>query len=303
MNIYLPIAEQSVNLFLLLGLGGVVGILSGLFGVGGGFLTTPLLLILGVPPAVAVATQSNQIIATSTSGVIAHWRRGNVDFMMGFMLMAGGMVGSAGGVWLFSYLQEIGQIDLVINLSFVIMLGFIGSMMLIESLRTLLKSKRQAGGRKRRHYWIHSLPLKMRFRKSGLYVSALLPIVIGAGVGLLVAIMGVGGGFIMVPAMIYIIGMPTVTVIGTSLFQIIFVAANVTLLQASTNHTVDIILAIVLMAGGIIGAQYGARFGARMKAEQLRILLSVLVLGMAIKIAYDLVATPDTIYSIVTAVH
>lgn len=303
MNIYLPIAEQSVNLFLLLGLGGVVGILSGLFGVGGGFLTTPLLLILGVPPAVAVATQSNQIIATSTSGVIAHWRRGNVDFVMGFMLMAGGLAGSAGGVWLFSYLQEIGQIDLVINLSFVVMLGFIGTMMLIESLRTLLKSKRQTAGRKRRHYWIHSLPLKMRFRKSGLYVSALLPIVIGAGVGVLVALMGVGGGFIMVPAMIYIIGMPTVTVIGTSLFQIIFVAANVTLLQASTNHTVDIILAIVLMAGGIIGAQYGARFGARMKAEQLRILLSVLVLGMASKIAYDLVATPDTIYSIVTAVH
>ena len=303
MNIYLPIAEQSVNLFLLLGLGGIVGILSGLFGVGGGFLTTPLLLILGVPPAVAVATQSNQIIATSTSGVIAHWRRGNVDFMMGFMLMVGGLAGSAGGVWLFSYLQEIGQIDLVINLSFVILLGFVGTMMLIESLRTMMKSRRQMGGRKRRHYWIHSLPLKMRFRKSGLYVSALLPIAIGALVGLLVAIMGVGGGFLMVPAMIYIIGMPTVMVIGTSLFQIIFVAANVTMLQASTNHTVDIILAIVLMAGGTIGAQYGARVGARMKGEQLRILLSILVLCMATKIAYDMVVTPDTIYSILTSVH
>ena len=292
MNVYLPIAEISVNVFALIGMGTLVGMFSGLFGVGGGFLMTPLLIFFGIPPAVAVATQANQIVAISVSGALAHWRRGNVDVVMGLMLVAGGFVGSTGGVWLFSCLREIGQIDLVISLSFVVFLGVIGMLMLIESVRAYMK---------RRHYWIHSLPLKMKFRKSGIYVSALLPIAIGAFIGLLVAIMGIGGGFIMVPAMIYLLGMPTIMVVGTSLFQIIFVTANVTFLQAATNNTVDILLALVLMLGGIVGAQFGVRFGNRLNAESLRFLLSALVLGVCAKLLYDLVATPAQLYTVVTS--
>jgi uncharacterized membrane protein YfcA len=301
MNVYLPIAEISVNVFALIGMGALVGMFSGLFGVGGGFLMTPLLIFFGIPPAVAVATQANQIVAISVSGALAHWRRGNVDIVMGLMLVAGGFVGSTGGVWLFSYLREIGQIDLVISLSFVVFLGVIGMLMLIESVRAYMKRRRHAPLQKRRHYWIHSLPLKMKFRKSGIYVSALLPIAIGAFIGLLVAIMGIGGGFIMVPAMIYLLGMPTIMVVGTSLFQIIFVTANVTFLQAATNNTVDILLAFVLMLGGIVGAQFGVRFGNRLNAESLRFLLSALVLGVCAKLLYDLVATPAQLYTVVTS--
>ena len=299
MNVYLPIAEISVNVFVLLAMGGIVGLLSGLFGVGGGFLMTPLLIFFGIPPVVAVATQANQIVATSVSGALAHWRRGNVDLAMGGMLLAGGVVGSSGGVWLFSYLREIGQIDLVIKGSFVLFLGTIGSMMFVESLRAYMKRRRHAPPTKRRHYWIHSLPLKMKFRKSGIYVSALLPVVLGASIGFLVSIMGVGGGFIMVPAMIYLLGMPTIMVIGTSLFQIIFVTANVTFLQAAANSNVDLVLAVILMAGGIIGAQFGARWGNRLNAVLLRLFLSGLVLLVCMKLIYDLVATPTDLYSIV----
>ena len=277
-------------------MGGGVGFLSGLFGVGGGFLTTPLLIFVGIPPTVAVATEANQIVASSVSGVLAHWRRGNVDFKMGAMLLVGGVVGSTFGVWLFSILRSLGQIDLVIKLSYVVFLGIIGGLMFLESSRSILRSRRQAPPKRRTHNWMHGLPFKMRFRRSRLYISALMPISIGFLVGVLSAIMGVGGGFVMVPAMIYLLGMPTSVVVGTSLFQIIFVTANATFLQATMNQTVDIVLALILLIGGVIGAQIGARFGGKLNGEQLRILLAIMVLGVCLKIGLDLVVTPDDLY-------
>ncbi len=301
MQIYLPIAEMTANIFLLLGMGGGVGILSGIFGVGGGFLMTPLLIFIGVPPAVSVATEANQIVASSVSGVLAHWRRGNVDFKMGIVLLIGGIVGSTFGVWLFSVLRELGQVDLVISLSYVVFLGVIGVLMAIESVRAMLPASRGGGRRRRKlhqHYWVHGLPLKMRFRRSKLYISALLPLGIGMIVGVLAAIMGVGGGFIMVPAMIYLLGMPTSVVVGTSLFQIIFVTANVTFLQAVNNATVDVLLALLLLTGGVIGAQIGTRLGSRLRGEQLRGLLALIVLAVCGKFLYDLIGTPADQYSI-----
>ncbi|MDS4071590.1 MAG: sulfite exporter TauE/SafE family protein, partial [Defluviicoccus sp.] len=240
MDIYLPIAEMAVNFFVILGMGALVGFFSGLFGVGGGFLMTPLLLLIGVPSPVAVASQANQIVASSVSGVLAHWRRGNVDFKMGLVLLVGGLVGSSLGVWLFTLLRGLGHIDLVIRLSFVVFLGIVGLLMFLESVKALLKRRTRASQPRLRRAWIDRMPLKMRFRRSRLYISALLPAGIGFLVGVLTAIMGVGGGFIMVPAMIYVLGMPTSVVIGTSLFQIIFVSANVTVLLAVTNQTVDL---------------------------------------------------------------
>ena len=298
MNIYLPIAEISVNVFLLLGMGGAVGFLSGLFGVGGGFLMTPLLIFIGVPPAVAVATEANQIMAASVSGVLAHWRRGNVDFRMGGVLLFGGTLGSVFGVWLFTLLRGLGQVDLVISLCYVVLLGVVGTLMFVESSRALFRRRRQVDVRRKlhQHHWMHGLPLKMRFRKSKLYISALLPILIGFVVGVLAAIMGVGGGFIMVPAMIYLLGMPTSVVVGTSLFQIIFVTGTVTFLQATENQTVDAILALILLTGGVIGAQIGTRVGTRLRGEQLRVLLALLVLAVCGKLAYDLVATPSDVF-------
>jgi uncharacterized protein len=296
MQIYLPIAETSINIFLLLGMGGGVGFLSGLFGVGGGFLMTPLLIFVGIPPTVAVATEANQIVASSVSGVLAHWRRGNVDFKMGAMLLVGGVIGSTFGVWLFSILRDLGQIDLVIKLSYVLFLGTIGGLMFLESSRSILRSRRQAPPKRRTHNWMQGLPFKMRFRRSRLYISALLPIGIGVFVGILSAIMGVGGGFVMVPAMIYLLGMPTSVVVGTSLFQIIFVTANATFLQATMNQTVDIVLALILLIGGVIGAQIGARFGGKLNGEQLRILLAIMVLAVCVKIGFDLVVTPDDLF-------
>ncbi|MEE8515719.1 MAG: sulfite exporter TauE/SafE family protein [Alphaproteobacteria bacterium] len=297
MQIYLPIAEMSVSVFLLLGLGGAVGFLSGLFGVGGGFLMTPLLIFIGVPPAVAVATEANQIVAASVSGVVAHWRRGNVDFRMGAVLLAGGLAGSGFGVWLYSLLRGIGQLDLVIALAYVVFLGIIGTLMLVESVRTTLRLRHGAGGRKlHQHIWLHGLPFKLRFRKSKLYISALLPLGVGFFVGILSAIMGVGGGFVMVPAMIYLLGMPTIVVVGTSLFQIIFVTANVTFLQAVTNQTVDVLLAVVLLTGGVIGAQIGSRYSGRLPAEHLRGLLALIVIAVCLKLVFDLVTVPDDLY-------
>ena len=300
MHIYLPIAELSVNVFLVLGLGAGVGMLSGIFGVGGGFLMTPLLIFLGISPPVAVGTEANQILASSVSGVIAHWRRGNVDFKIGSVLLAGGVIGSTFGVWLFKELRDLGQIDLVIKLSYVIFLGIIGFLMLAESLRALQRSRSPGGARRRlhQHNWLHGLPFKMRFRKSKLYISALLPLVIGIFVGILSAIMGVGGGFIMVPAMIYLLGMPTNVVVGTSLFQIIFVTANATFWQASLNQTVDVILAFLLLLGAVIGAQVGTTVGSKLKGEQLRGLLALIVIAVCVKIGADLVITPDDLYSI-----
>ncbi len=302
MQIYLPIAELSVNVFLLLGLGGVIGFLSGMFGVGGGFLMTPALIFIGVPAPVAVGTEANQIVASSVSGVLAHWRRGNVDFKMGFVLMIGGFLGSGLGVALFALLREIGQIDLVIRLCYVVFLGIIGSLMLVEGVRALMRRRNPTAERRKlhQHTWIHGLPLKTRFRKSRLYISALLPIGVGFVVGVLAAIMGVGGGFIMVPAMIYLLGMPTAVVVGTSLFQIIFVTANVTVLQATANQTVDVVLALLLLTGAVIGAQVGVRVGTRLHGEQLRVLLAVMVLMVCAKLVYDLTIPPSDFYAIGT---
>ncbi|WP_084860985.1 sulfite exporter TauE/SafE family protein [Salibaculum halophilum] len=306
MLIYLPIAEVSVNAVLLLGLGGLVGVLSGMFGVGGGFLMTPLLFFIGIPPAVAVATEANQIVASSFSGVLAHLRRKTVDLKMGTVLLVGGLVGAALGVVLFNYLKAQGQVDLLVRLSYVIFLGVVGGLMFLESLRALLRT-RSAGGApardRRRHTWIHNLPFKMKFRVSGLYISVIPPLIVGVFVGILAAIMGVGGGFIMVPAMIYLLGMPTKVVVGTSLFQIIFVTAFTTLLHATTNFTVDVVLAVLLLVGGVIGAQIGTRIGTRMKAEQLRILLAAMVLVVCGKLALDLLLTPSEIYSLGTGGH
>jgi len=300
MQIYLPIAEVSVNAFLLLGLGGMVGILSGMFGVGGGFLMTPLLFFIGIPPVVAVATEANQIVASSFSGVLAHFRRRTVDIKMGLVLQAGGLIGAAFGVLVFNYLKAQGQVDLLVKLCYVVFLGVVGGLMFIESLNAIRKSKKSGGApaARRQRGWIHALPFKMRFRTSGLYISVIPPILVGISVGILAAIMGVGGGFIMVPAMIYILGMPTKVVIGTSLFQIITVTAFTTMLHATTNYTVDIVLAVLLLIGGVIGAQIGTRIGVYMKAEQLRILLALMVIMVCATLAMDLLLTPSELFSL-----
>ena len=300
MQIYLPIAEISANALVLLGIGGGVGMLSGMFGVGGGFLITPLLFFIGIPPAVAVATGVNQVVASSISGVLAHLKRKTVDLRMGMVLLIGGLIGSGLGVWVFRILSGLGQIDLAVQLSYVIFLGIVGSLMLQEALRSWWRASRPNPVRRKlhTHTWIHALPFKMKFRASGLYISVIPPLLIGAGVGVLAAIMGVGGGFLMVPAMIYILGMPTKVVIGTSLFQIIFVAGFTTVMHAVTSQSVDIILAFFLIIGGVFGAQIGAAIGTRLKAEQLRILLALLVLAVAGRIGMDLLIMPEDLYSI-----
>ena len=302
MQIYLPIAEVSVDAFLILGLGGLVGILSGMFGVGGGFLITPLLFFVGIPPAVAVATSANQIVASSFSAILAHFRRRTVDLKMGTVLLIGGLIGSGLGVILFNYLKAIGQVDLMVRLCYVVFLGVVGFLMFVESVNAIRRSRKPIGPRKpsaRRHKsWIYAMPVKMRFRISGLYISVFPPLLIGLFVGVLAAVMGVGGGFILVPAMIYLLGMPTKVVVGTSLFQIIFVSAYTTVVQAMTNHSVDVILAMLLMFGSVVGAQYGAKAGQRLRGEQLRALLAALVLLVALRLGYALFVVPDEIYSI-----
>jgi len=300
MQIYLPIAEISLNILQLLSIGAAVGFLSGMFGVGGGFLLTPILIFMHVPPPIAVATQANQVVGSSVSGLLAHWSKDNVDFKMGSVLLAGGFIGSTLGVVLFGVLKRIGQIDLVINLAYVILLTSVGALMLFESLRAILRMRWRAGMPRKlhQHTWVHGLPLKMRFRRSRLYISALLPLALGFVIGILSAIMGVGGAFLMVPAMIYLLGMPTRIVVGTSLFQTIFVTANVTFLQAVQNHTVDVVLAFVLLVGGVIGAQVGGRVGARLRAEILRVLLALLVLALGVRLSWELVATPAELYSL-----
>lgn len=304
MHIYLPIAEVSVNAFLLLGLGGIVGVLSGMFGVGGGFLITPLLFFIGIPPAVAVATSTNQIVAASISGVLAHFKRKTVDPVMGGVLLVGGVIGSAIGIVIFNYLRSLGQVDLLVQLCYVVFLGAIGALMFVESLRAIRRaSKPSAVPQRRKHNWVHNLPFKMKFRVSGLYISVIPPVMVGMLVGILAAIMGVGGGFIMVPAMIYLLGMPTKVVIGTSLLQIIFVAGFTTMLHATTNQTVDVLLALLLLIGGVIGAQVGTRIGVKMKAEQLRILLAIMVLAVCGKIALDLLVMPSELYSLSAEGH
>lgn len=302
MEIYLPIAELSVNFLLLLGLGGVTGFLSGLLGVGGGFLMTPLLIFIGVPPAVAVSTQANQLIATSSSGAFASWRRDKVDVRMGLVMVVGGLFGSSLGVWLFKLLSRLGQVELVISLSYALLLGLIGGLMLFESVRAALKARLPASPQRRagRHpRWVRVLPFRMRFYRSRIYVSVLVPFGIGLFVGVLVAVMGVGGGFIIVPAMIYLLGMPTAMVAGTSLFQMVFVTANVTFLQAVNTHTVDLVLAAITLVGGAVGAQLGVRAGDRLRGEQIRALLGLLLLAVAAKLVWDLVVPPADLYSIV----
>ena len=299
MQIYLPIAEISVNIFLLIGLGGIVGILSGMFGVGGGFLMTPLLFFIGIPPAIAVASEANQILGASFSGAIAHFRRKNIDLKMGCLLILGGVLGSILGVEIFRIFKGLGNLELIIKLCYVFFLGIIGIIMFFESLKALRYESRNIKIRKTRHHsWVQGLPLKMRFRSSNLYISSIPAVFIGFFVGILASIMGIGGGFIIVPAMIYILGMPTKVVIGTSLFQIIFVTGFTTYLHAVKNFSVDIVLSFLLLVGGVIGAQLGVKIGIRLKAEQLRILLAILVLSMCLKITLELFITPLEFYSL-----
>tara|TARA_B110000014_G_scaffold248075_1_gene222125 strand:+ start:159 stop:1073 length:915 start_codon:yes stop_codon:yes gene_type:complete len=300
-SIYLPIAEMNINILLIIFIGMVVGGLSGLFGVGGGFLMTPLLIFLGIPPAVAVGTEAPHVLASSVSGVVAHWRRKNVDFKMGFFLLIGGVVGSTVGVNLFKLLRGFGQIDMVIQMLFLIFLGFIGFTMAFESARTTISKYRTTSSirtKLHQHSWIHGLPFKLRFHRSKLYISAIPPIIIGFFVGLLSAMMGVGGGFIMIPAMVYILGMSTNVVVGTSLFQIIFVTANSTFFQSYLNQTVDIVLAALMIIGGVIGAQIGASIGTKLKAEYLRGILAIIVLIVCAKIFADLTLTPSNLFSL-----
>ena len=300
MSIYLPIAEMNVNIFLIVFIGMVVGALSGLFGVGGGFLMTPLLIFLGIPPVVAVGSEAPHVLASSVSGVIAHWRKKNVDFKMGFFLLSGGVVGSTVGVNLFKLLKTYGQIDIVIQFLFIIFLGFIGLSMAFESAKTTIKNYRTTSAirtKLHQHSWIHGLPFKLRFHRSKLYISAIPPILIGFFVGVLSAMMGVGGGFIMIPAMVYILGMSTNVVVGTSLFQIIFVTANSTFFQSYLNQTVDIVLSALMILGGVIGAQIGVRIGSQLKAEYLRGILAILVLLVCAKILSDLILTPSDLFT------
>ena len=302
-GIYLPIAELSVNLFVLLAMGAAVGFLSGMFGVGGGFLITPLLIFYNIPPAIAVATGANQVIASSFSGTLAHMKRGTLDFKLGTVLLGGGIVGSTVGIYVFTVLRELGQLDLFISLLYVVMLGTVGGLMLVESVNALRRARDGAAPTLKKpgqHNWIHRLPLKMRFRASKLFVSVIPVVGLGAGIGFLSSIMGVGGGFIMVPALIYLLKVPTNVVVGTSLFQIIFVAAYTTIVHASTNYTVDVVLAFMLMIGGVAGAQYGAKAGQRLRGEQLRALLALLVLAVALRLAFDLFVKPQSIYSLAT---
>lgn len=301
MTIYLPIAELSVNIFIILGMGAAVGFLSGMFGVGGGFLITPLLIFYNIPPVVAVATGANQVVASSVSGAITHFRRGTLDMKLGVVLLVGGLFGATAGIYVFSWLRQLGQLDLFISLLYVIFLGTIGTLMLMESLNAMRRAARNEPVSLRRpgqHNWVHRLPFKMRFKKSKIYLSVLPVIALGFAIGVLTSIMGVGGGFIMVPAMIYLLRIPTSVVVGTSLFQIIFVTAYTTIVQAATNYSVDIVLAFLLMIAGVIGAQYGVRAGQRLRGEQLRALLGLLVLAVGIRLAVELVVTPEDIYSV-----
>lgn len=301
MLIYLPIADLPVNVFLILGMGVAVGFLSGMFGIGGGFLLTPLLIFLGISPAVAVATVSTHIAASSLSGVFSYWRRRALDLALAAMLLAGGLIGTGGGVWLISVLRAAGQLDLAISLSYVTLLGIIGVLMIAESARAIFRTRR--GGREtlRRpgsHAWFHGLPLKLRFKQSRIYVSVIPVWAIGTFVGFLGAVMGVGGGFLLVPALIYLMRVPTSVVIGTAMLVTLVTMAAATVLHAATNRSVDVVLALMLMLGGVIGAQFGAQAGQRIRSEQLRMLLGLIVLMVGLRFALGLVVTPEDPYSI-----
>ncbi len=300
MQIYLPIAELSLNLLLLLLMGFAIGFLSGMFGIGGGFILTPMLIFLGVPSAVAVGTGASQVVAASVSSATGHWRRNNIDVQMGGVLIAGGFLGAALGVQVLAYLRAQGQLELFVTLAYVILLGVIGGLMLIESVRTMRAGLSKAGASSRRggqHTWIEGLPLKRRFRHSRIYASIIPFLGIGAVIGLLTGIMGVGGGFLLVPALIYLLRIPTRIVIGTSTFQIVCVAAFATVMQAAFNHTIDLALAVPLMAGSVIGAQFGVGYSQRFRAEQLRALLALIVVAVALRMAFGLVVAPSDLFS------
>ena len=301
MQVYLPIAELPINVFVIFGMGAAVGFLSGMFGIGGGFLLTPLLIFSGIPPAVAVGSVTAQIVASSASGALSYWRKRQIDMKLAFVLILSGIAGSSLGVWLFAILQRTGQLDLVISISYVSFLGSIGTLMLVESVLAFSRSRK--GGvavfkKPGQHNWVHKLPLKMRFRRSKLYLSAIPIVALGGSIGFLGTVTGIGGGFIMVPALIYLLRVPTAIVIGTSLVQILCTMAVAAVLHAMTSQSVDIVLALILMVGGVIGAQFGARLGQRLRGEQLRALLALLILGVGVRFAVDLVLRPHELFSL-----
>jgi uncharacterized protein len=299
--IYLPIADLAINIFLLLSMGLAVGFISGMFGVGGGFLMTPFLIFLGISPGVAVASVASHITASSFSGALSHWRRRAVDVPMALVLLSGGLVGTFSGVWLFTKLRTIGQLDLLIGFSYLIMLTSVGGLMLIESVRAIIRTRRQQFSSFRRsgaHTWVHALPLKMRFRHSKIYVSVIPVWGIGYVIGLIGAVMGIGGGFLLVPMLIYFLRMPTATVIGSAAVLTTATMAVATIMHALTNHLVDAVLALVLIVGGVIGAQFGARSAQKMPAERLRLCLAILILAVGLRFGYELISRPVNVYSI-----
>jgi hypothetical protein len=306
MQIYLPIAEIPVNILLIIALGLFTGFLAGMFGIGGGFLSTPLLIFNGIPPAIAVSTSANQIMASSVSGVLAHLKRGNVDIKMGMFLLAGGLFGSVAGVSIFRFLQRIGQIDIAVALCYIVFLGSIGTMMMIESIKILLEKKYNIIWQKKRRInfltatlkKVNKLPYKVKFEKSDIEISAIVPIVIGVLIGILVAIMGIGGGFILIPAMIYILRMPSNMVVGTSLFQIIFIAGNTTFLQAITSYNVDIILAFLMIVSSVIGAQIGTRASYKVDTDNFRSILALMILAVCFKMFLSLFSEPESLFSL-----
>ncbi len=301
-HIYLPIAGNSVNVLLILAMGGFVGLLSGIFGVGGGFLMTPLLIMVGIPPTVAAASDSNQIVGASTSGTLAHYRLGNVDFKMGILLLIGGVVGGTGGVQIIKVLRHMGNADFLIQITYVLMLGFVGSYMFLESFQGLRKTQAVNAAPKRESVYariVNSLPWQTHFEKSGVTLSVLMPLVLGTFVGILAAIMGVGGGFIMVPVMVYLLRMPMHVVVGTSLFQILFTCVDVTIMQAHSNHTVDFLLGLLLLIGSTLGAQFGAKISKRLKGDQLKIILASLVLVVMVKMLLGLLLKPHILLAVI----
>ncbi len=303
MPIYLPIADLPVNMFLILGLGAAVGFISGMFGVGGGFLMTPLLILIGIPPAVAVATVPTHMAASSVSGTITYWRKRVVDYGLGMVLLSGALIGTGVGVWLFAVLRRAGQLDLFIALAYILLLTFVGTMLAIESARAIIRSFRGTPLALRRpgtHAWFHGLPLKMRFRQSRIYVSSIPVVVIGFAIGFIGAMIGVGGGFLMVPALIYLMRVPTTVSVATSMFLTLVTMLLATVLHSVENRTVDVVLGLILMAGGVMGAQFGVRAGQAIRAEQLRFLLGLLVLGVAFRVAIDLIHPPAELFSVVS---
>ena len=300
MQIYLPIAEMPVEIFLVLALGAAVGFISGMFGIGGGFLMTPMLIFIGIPPAVVVATSASQIAASSLTGVFSYWRRRALDFKLGFVLLAGGLAGTQTGVAFFNAMRALGQLDTLIVISYILLLGSIGLLMLVESIRAVVAVNRggaQAGRRAGQHHWYERLPLRMRFPRSGIYVSVIPLLVLAALIGFAGAVLGIGGGFILVPALIYLFRVPATIVVGTSLFQILWTMIAATLLHATTNYSVDIVLAAILIVGGVFGAQFGARAGANLRGEYFRLLLALLVFGVAMRFAVDILQKPEDPYS------